>query len=534
MCLSTNTSLQINRSASGLMCLFTSSTRRVINSLHWLLLFLITGCASLPTDYPRSESQAMPDYLTTSMGRHFAAAEAEHPGESGFAIVRYGHNAFNLRLAMADAAEKTLDLQVYIWASDETGRILMERLVRTADRGVRVRLLIDDMGISASDEGLATLDAHPNIELRIFNPFANRGAKMLGFVTDMSRVNHRMHNKIMIMDNSFAIVGGRNVGDHYFAVDPESNFRDLDIAAVGPVVRDISAVFDHFWNGQWSIPIAALVDGPYTEADLQSGIVQLREKIATGDYPYDADQDVAKLRATLKGMQEVFTWAPGKVVWDDPANIAKTGETSGILEVLRNKLDTVDETLIIESAYFVIGDIGVAHIKELVDKGVRVRILTNSLASNDVLAAHAGHAQYRKDLLEVGAEVYELRADSGGIIKKTWVGKSQAGLHTKAMIFDNETLFIGSFNLDPRSAKINTEAVIYVESPELAAQLLAYMDEGVMPKNSYRLILDENDNLVWVTEDEGGEVRYDKDPLSTFGQRFMSGFIGILPVESQL
>jgi putative cardiolipin synthase len=513
--------------------MFVSGANRVINTLLLSLLLLIAGCASLPTDYPRTESLAIRDYQTTSMGQHFAAAEAEHPGESGFAIVRYGHNAFNLRIAMADLAEKTLDLQVYIWASDETGRILMERLVRTADRGVRVRLLIDDMGISASDEGIATLDAHPNIEIRIFNPFANRNAKMLGFVTDPSRVNHRMHNKIMIMDNSFAIVGGRNVGDHYFAVNPETNFRDLDIVAVGPVVRDVSAVFDHFWNGDWAIPIAALVDDPYTEADLQAGIVQLREKIATGDYPYSVDEDLATLRATLAGMKKVITWAPGKVVWDDPASIAKTGETSSILEALRHKLDTVEDALIIESAYFVIGDTGVAHIKDLVDKGVRVRILTNSLVSNDVLAAHAGHAKYRKQLLEVGAEVYELRADSG-VIQKNWTGNSGAGLHTKAMALDGKTLFIGSFNLDPRSAKINTEAVLYVESPELAAQLLAYMDEGVLPENSYRLMLDEDDDLVWITEDDGVEVRYDKDPLSTFGQRFMSGFIGILPVESQL
>ena len=199
----------------------------------------------------------------------------------------------------------------------------------------------------------------------------------------------------------------------------------------------------------------------------------------------------------------------------------------------RRKFDTVQESLIIESAYFVIGDRGVAGAKGLVDKGVRVRVLTNSLVSNDVLAAHAGHAKYRKQLLEAGVEVYELRADSG-VIQKNWSGDSKAGLHTKALVFDNESLFIGSYNLDPRSANINTEAGLYVESPELAAQLLAYMDGGVMPENSYRLMLDEDGDLVWVTEDDGVETRFDKDPMSTFGQRFMSGFIGILPIESQL
>ncbi len=508
-------------------------TCTALNLVLLLLVLLATGCASLPDDYPRSESVAMQDYQYTPVGQKFTADEVEHPGDSGFAIVRYGRNAFNVRIAMTDVAEKTLDLQVYIWEADETGRILAERLVRAANRGVRIRLLVDDMGIGASDESIAAIDAHTNIEIRIFNPFVNRGAKMLGFLTDMNRVNHRMHNKIMVVDNSVAVVGGRNLGDHYFAVNPDTNFRDLDIAAVGPVVRDISDVFDHFWNGKWSIPIAALVERPYTEDDLQLVVAILKERIATGDYPYSADEEVIATLAILADLKDTMVWAQGKVVWDDPATIGETGETSKLKEGFHSKLDTVQESLIIESAYFIIGEGGVARAKELVDKGVRVRVLTNSLVSNDVLAAHAGHASYRKQLLAVGAELYELRADSG-VIQKTWSGDSKAGLHTKAMVFDEESLFIGSYNLDPRSGNINTEAGLYVESPELAAQLLAYMDEGILPENSYHLMLNEDDDLVWITEDDGVAVYFDKDPLSTFWQRFMSGFIGILPVESQL
>jgi len=259
------------------------------------------------------------------------------------------------------------------------------------------------------------------------------------------------------------------------------------------------------------MPIAALVDRPYTNADLQTVRSKLREKIAEGEYPYSVDDDVAELRTHMAATSDLLVWAPGRVVWDDPASIKETGNAGDLIAALRRKLDTVQKTLIIESAYFVVGDNGVARVSELVDKGVKVRIMTNSLVSNDVLAAHAGHANYRKQLLKAGAEIYELRADSV-VIKKNWSGDSKAGLHTKALVFDDETLFIGSFNLDPRSANINTEAGLYVESPELAARVLAYMDEGV----------------------DGAEVRYDKDPLSTFGQRFMSGFIGILPVESQL
>lgn len=503
---------------------------RALTALVLLLVLLMTGCASLPTDYPRSESTAIEDYQSTSMGQRWAAAEAEHPGESGFAILRYGRNAFSIRIAMIDLAEKTLDLQVYIWETDDTGRILAERILRTADRGVRVRLLVDDMGLGGSDEGVASLDAHPNIEIRIFNPFAHRTVSSLDFLVDMDRVNHRMHNKSIVMDNSFAVVGGRNIGDHYFSVDPETNFRDLDIMAVGPIVRDISRVFDHFWQGDWAVPISVLVDRPYTDADLAEGRVSLQEDIAAGDYPYSVDKDVMELLAQAEGSA---IWAPGKVVWDVPEAIEIKDDAGELLKALRRKFDTVQKTYTIESAYFVVGDRGLSSIKKLVDRGVKVRILTNSLVSNDVLAAHSGHASYRKQILEAGAEIYELRPDSG-VIRKTWKGKPQAGLHTKAMVFDDESLFIGSFNLDPRSANINTEAGIYVESPELAKQLRSYMDEGIQPDNSYRLQLDEHGNLVWITQIDGEEVRYNKDPLSTLGQRIMSGFIVILPVESQL
>jgi putative cardiolipin synthase len=506
---------------------------RLLTILFLPAIVLAAGCASLPTDYPKTESTALEDYQSTALGKRWAAAEAEHPGESGFALLRYGHNAFSTRIAMVDLAEKTLDLQVYIWELDETGRILAERLIRAADRGVRVRLLVDDMGLAAADKGVASIDAHPNIEIRIFNPFAHRGNSTLDFITDLDRVNHRMHNKIMIMDNGFAVVGGRNIGDHYFGVNQDTNFRDLDIAAIGPVVRDISKVFDHFWQGNWAVPIAALVDHPYTEADLKTVTAELQKTIAAGNYPYPTDEDSTALAEKITDAADIAIWAPGQVVWDDPSRLVETGEAGDMIEMLHRKIENVQESFTIESAYFVVRDGGVERIKELVDSGVKVRILTNSLVSNDVLAAHAGHAKYRKRLLEVGAEVYELRADAG-VIKKNWQGESRAGLHTKAMIFDEQTLFIGSFNLDPRSANINTEAGLYVESPELAAQLLAYMDEGILPEHSYRLKLDDDGDLVWITEDDGVEVRYDKDPLSTFGQRFMSGFIGILPMESQL
>jgi len=495
---------------------------------------LLGGCASLPKDYPRTQTTAFPEPERTDIGAYVERAAARHPGESGFAIIRYGRNAFTGRAAFTELAEKTLDVQYYIWEPDATGRILAERLLHAADRGVRVRVLLDDITFKGRDAVIAALDAHPKIEIRMFNPFAHRGARGLDFIADFKRVNHRMHNKLMVMDNALAIVGGRNIGDHYFGVHTEANYRDLDVAAGGPVVQEISAVFDHFFNGDWAIPISALVDRPYTDKDLQEARATLRERIATDNYPYPIDQDVAELKAVLEAEIDDFIWAPGRIVWDDPAEIAATGGTSRLLEGLHQRARSLETDLLIESPYFVPRDRALGRMKELHDRGVRVRILTNSLASNDVMAAHAGYADRRKQVLESGVELYELRADAGVIKKRIAFFGAKAALHAKVVVFDRKDVFVGSFNLDPRSADINTEAGLYVESPEFAAQVIAWMDEGVRSENSYRVLLDEDGRLTWVTKDEGVEVIYHKDPLSTGWQRFLAEFIGILPVENQL
>ena len=514
----------------------TGQGARVFRSCCLLLLtcVLFAGCATVPKDYPRTPSTAFQDYLDTSVGQLFEEAAQRHPGESGFAIIRYGRQAFTDRIALVDLAEKTLDAQYYIWEADATGRILAEHLMQAADRGVRVRLLVDDINLGGRDAMVAAMDAHPNIEIRVFNPFANRSARVFDFLTDLGRVNHRMHNKIMVMDNALAIVGGRNIGNHYFSVATDANFRDLDIAAAGPVVREISTVFDYFWNGDWAVPIAALVERPYTEADLRATRMTVRDWLAENPYPYPLDQDVAALSSELSSIRDQFIWAPGRIVWNDPAAIEQGIQAGVIFKAFDKKIQTLQKELLIESAYFVVRDRAPEIVKQLTDRGVRIRVLTNSLASNDVVAAHAGYAKRRKGLLEAGAELYEYRPDSMVGKTRAWRGESKAALHTKAVVFDRESVFIGSFNLDLRSSDINTEAGLYVESPELAEQVIAYMDEGVRPENSYRVMLDQDGDLYWVTEVDGAEVRYDEEPQTTFGQRFMSGFIMILPVEQQL
>jgi putative cardiolipin synthase len=498
-----------------------------------LLGFLLSGCASIPEDYPRSSSTAFGDYQATTLGRFFDKTD-ESPDVSGFAILRYGRNAFTARIALTQLAEQTLDVQYYIWEADATGRILADRLLRAADRGVRVRVLIDDINFAGRDAVLASMDAHPNIEIRVFNPFANRNKRFLDFLVDLGRINHRMHNKLMVADNAAAIVGGRNIGDHYFGVATNANFRDLDIAAVGPVVRDTSRVFDHFWNGDWAVPIAAIAKRPYTDADLQAAVATMRGRMAEDNYPYPLDQDVDGLLAELETIRDTFIWAPGQIVWDDPEVLKEGIQDGKLTTAFRKRVETLREELLIESAYFVVLDRGVESARQLNERGIRVRVLTNSLASNDVVAAHAGHAKRRRDLILAGVELYELRPDAGAVKKRVISGESKASLHTKTIVFDRESVFIGSFNLDPRSGSINTEAGLYVESPELSRQVIAYMDEGVLPQNSYRVLLDDDGELVWTAEVDGEEVRYHDEPKTTFGQRFLSDFIMLFPVEHQL
>jgi len=499
-----------------------------------LLAMLVGGCAGKPADHSRVTSTAFRDYLDTSVGRLFEVPAAEHPGESGFAIIRHGRQAFTARIALTELAERSLDVQYYIWEVDATGRILAERLIRAADRGVRVRVLVDDINLAGRDPLVAAIDAHPGIEVQVFSPFSHRDNRASDFVIDLARINHRMHNKIMVADNALAIVGGRNIGDHYFEVATDANFRDLDIAAAGPIVRDISNVFDHFWNGEWAVPISELVDRPYTETELREAAATMRVRIAEDNYPYPLDRDVDSLKTELSSIRDEFIWAPGQVVWDDPATLKDGIAQGSMITALFKKVDTLHSEILLESAYFVMQDPSIEKLAELKDRGVRVRVMTNSLASNDVIAAHAGHAKRRRKVIENGVELYEMRPDAGAIEKSIVSGDSKAGLHTKAIVFDRESIFIGSFNLDPRSASINTEAGLYVESPELAEQVIAYMDEGVLPENSYQVMLDDEGDLLWITEIEGEEVRFHKDPETGFWDRFIAGLIMLLPIEHQL
>ena len=504
--------------------------------LTWLAKVLTGRTTDPRPEYPRTLSTAFDDPASTRLGQFFGPAADQHPGLSGFSLLSQGREAFIARLALADLAERSLDMQYYMWDGDTTGRIIVEHVMKAADRGVRVRLLVDDPYYKDSDSVKAGLDAHPNVEIRLFNPLTNRRWSILDFIFDFGRVNRRMHNKLMVADNAAAIVGGRNIGDIYYGVNTIANYRDLDVLAVGPVVRDLSGVFDRYWNSPSTVPIAAIVDRAHDAADLDAIRIRLREAIAAADYPYPIDQDLGQLAAQGAELRDNLVWAHGYIVADDPESIASGKESDDVMAFIRARIAHLKRELLVESPYFVLPAGAQATVKALQERNVRVRVLTNSLASNDMLPAHSGYAKTRRRLLENGMELYELRPDTDAF-RPGWSllsRRSRAALHAKAMAFDGEAVFIGSFNLDPRSAVINTEAGLYIESAELAKRLTDYMATGVAPENCYRVRLDPKGAIVWETERDGQRVRYRDEPETGFRRRFVANLWKLLPINSQL
>jgi putative cardiolipin synthase len=500
------------------------------------LLLLLGACATINWDYPRTPSGAFEHPETTTVGALFGEAADKHPGLSGFSLVEYGENAFVARLAMIDLAEKTLDAQYYIWSSDTTGRILADRLIRAADRGVRVRILIDDQYQTEDrDFLLAGLDGHPNIEVRLFNPITNRFWRTFSSLADFGRVNHRMHNKLIVVDNAVAIVGGRNIGDVYFGVEKTYNYRDMDVLTTGPIVRELSGSFDLFWNSDWAIPVGATVKELPTEKDWQAMRKRLEENINVAGYPYPIYQSVDEVRARLVQIRDNFIWAPGRVLVEQPSRVKTSAETGVIHRALSQRVNEVEHEILIESPYFILPDRVIERVGQLTARGIKVRAMTNSAANNDVIAAQAGYANTRVKLLKAGAELYELRADTD--MERRWSivsGKSRAAMHNKFIVFDRKSVFIGSFNLDNRSSALNTEIGVMIDSPEIASEAAKIMDEGVLPGSAYHVTLDSDDRLLWTDETDGKRMQYDTEPETNAWQRFVLGFVGMLPIEDQL
>jgi putative cardiolipin synthase len=520
-----------------------------------LLLALLAGCATLPpgSDFPKTVSSALAQSEQTRFGRQFADAAREHGGNSGFRMLAVGVDGFLTRVQMVNAAEKTLDLQYFIFRADETGQLITEAALRAADRGVRVRVLIDDGDTIAGDDQLVALDAHPQIEVRIFNPFAYRGHirsfRALEFMLSNARLDYRMHNKLMVVDNSIALIGGRNISDQYFQVDPKLQVADDDVFAAGPIVNELSATFDDFWNSAIAIPVRALAERKISDATLAAYRKKLdehRPQAAADGTDYASRVAAGEpLHGMLSGGLPLV-WAHAQLVYDSPEK--KRVEKGGMVGRLMHRpvaktVAAAQSELLMVTPYLIPGEEGMQLFGDLRKRNVRVRVLTNSLESSNVLAAHSGYMHYRLPLLNEGVELYEVRSllgnarGSGETATMTRFGKYS--LHAKLFVFDRQRLYIGSMNFDQRSMHLNTEIGLIIDSPELAQQTATRFEAMVSPPNSYTLALLPGDagqlpRLVWRTEEDGKAVAYDTEPARSDWQRSEVLLLSLLPLDKEL
>ena len=542
--------------------LFRRSVRLAVSvevTLTLAAVCLFAGCATLPpgSDYPKTASVALADPQVTQLGAQFAAAARAHEGNSGFRIITVGVDGFLTRVELIDAAEQTLDLQYYIFRGDETGRMLSGALLRAADRGVRVRVLVDDGDTIAGDEQIAALDSHASIEVRIFNPFRYRGhatvLRNTEFVFDRSRLDYRMHNKLLVADNAVALIGGRNIGNQYFQMDPESQLADDDVFVAGPIAAQLSTTFDEYWNSAFAIPAkafapktpnnaAAVDDRERARANprkqlqtLQTDGVDYVKMVATGE-PYDG----------LISGRLPLVWTHAQVICDSPdkKNVERGAESGRLMtNSVAHTASAVQSELLMVTPYFIPAHDELQILKDLRQRNVRVRILTNSLESATELSAQSGYLHYRVPLLEAGVELYEVRSllgnarGSGQTAVVSHYGNYS--LHAKLFVFDRQKIFVGSMNFDQRSKRLNTEVGLIIDSPELARQTATRFDAMVQPANSYVLALRPSKpgghpQLVWQTQEDGQPVEYTREPARSSWQRLKLKLLSLLPLGREL
>ena len=495
------------------------------------LLLLLTGCGSLPVDYEQHASQAMTDTSDTKLASMVTDWTAAHEGKSGFYPLSEGLDALGARLALIDLAERSIDMQYFLIKPDDAGLVLAGKMMQAADRGVRIRFLLDDIFTTVEDESLVALDGHPNIEIRLFNPLARGGIGLLNFLTEFERVNRRMHNKSFTVDNQVTIVGGRNIAEEYFQLKPVSEFIDFDVLGFGPVAAEVSETFDAFWNHPLAMPLSAF------DAKRDAGLEYRADTTIVLDSKHETIYESA-LNAPL--VRDLFHDrvrpypADSEVITDDPDKLLN--KVSADHQILATRMAEVingaEREVIVISPYFIPGNDGIAFWEGIVRKGVRVVVLTNSLASTNHPAVHAAYSRYRKKLLAAGVDLFEARANATVPDERTGVGLDTLTLHTKAVLIDGRYLFVGSLNLDPRSIDINTEMGVLIDSIEMCTPLVEaiYRD---LPGFSYRLLLTDGTRLLWHADIDGKQVTETGEPLAGGWRKLQAFLLRIVP-ESQL
>lgn len=513
----------------------------------FVLATALAGCAVQPIvleDVPRTPSYATIDLASTSLGRDVGALRAPDERKSGFHVLDRGEEALLWRGALIDRAERTIDAQYYIWSEDNVGTIAAERLLRAANRGVRVRVLIDDLSLATDPRFLTMLDRHPQIEIRLYNPTGVVGRKFLpkafSVLADFHRLNRRMHNKALVVDGAAAIIGGRNVADEYYDMHREFNFRDRDVLTVGPVVRQIAEGFDRYWNSVWSVPVEAFVRADFTEAERNLYYENLQGYAADPKhFPERFHGALAETHAQLRDLQSRLVWGDARVIYDIPGKNDDVRRLDAFSEMGRQLTDAAAQAgseVLAETPYLAMMPGTFDLIRDLRTRGVRVRILTNSLASTDNIFAFSRYAPQRTTMLEQGVELHELMPHPqhlGEIVTRLprMEVPAHLALHAKTMVIDRRIVFIGTFNMDPRSTHLNTEMGVLIDSPELAAQVAAAIERDMEPANSWQVALAPDDGrLVWSWVADGRAQSTRREPEADAGSSFQLLFYSLMPI----
>jgi len=530
--------------------------KHIIKVSFIFTFIFLTSCASLPKDYDENPTYVLTDTSHTSAAKKAGEILGDNPDETVAYLINEGTEAFVARMAMLFEAEQSVDVQYFIWHADLIGKLLFNGMMQVADRGVRVRILLDDININAELESiLYAMDQHENIHVNLYNPFASRGLRAVDFVTDAFRMNRRMHNKSFTVDNQATMVGGRNIGNEYFSADESSNFRDIDVMAVGPVVAEVSKQFDTYWNSKVVYPVSAFEHNQATKSSLDNLRTELAEFVESQKgSKYELDIKDSDMYQRLKGASSksksprLFR-GDVKVVYDDPEKALGQTEEDIVffIALIKPHISSIEKSFELVSPYFVPGDKGTKYLTDMAKRGVNVRVVTNSLSSTDGIMAQSGYARKRIELLKGGVELYELKSDVKTDASRSLRrgAKAKSGLHAKTYVFDRDEVFIGSFNFDPRSANINSEVGIIYQIPEMAQYIAEGVFDNAINEHAYKVeLVIENENiegidvptekLFWVETRDGKEIRHETQPETSGWRRFNEQIFSILPIESQL
>ena len=510
--------------------------RSITANLLFIIILIVSGCTTLRTPPPTPNVYSLPPTTSGTLAEvSLKVSRTYAPGQSGFLLLAHNQEALKWRLALIDNATVSIDAQYFIWQADATGKLLFNRLLKAADRGVRVRLLVDDLILSPKDRNIATICQHPNFDIKIFNPGKVRDSTLGGvgeFLLYFKELNRRMHNKLFVVDNRLAIVGGRNIGNEYFGLSKKYNFRDLDVLVIGPVVEEISQAFDVYWNAELSYPGSAM-SSKATAEELQA-LLEEHEESLSNERDLLASYSMKPLQWEEELKQLPFYMKVGEAHFLQDVPVSFNGQEYRLSDMLKYLAEPSHEELIIITPYLIPVGTFLKDIAQLSSEGVKIKILTGSMGSNNHTVAHSHYKKYRRRILSTGAELYEFRHDPSPAIRDISdvppITSKFISLHIKALVGDRKRCFVGSLNLDPRALEINTENGLYIQSPGLCEQLAEQFDILIDPENAWRVYVDQNDRLRWESKSDNVSIQ----PARSFWQRIADFFFRLLPIESQL